>query len=364
MKLIDRYVGRQILTSSLLAVSVLSVVLVLGHIFKEFFGLLISHDVPIELFLTAIAYVLPFSLTFTIPWGFLTSVLLVFGRLSGENELIAFRANGISIPRVTVPVFALSLVSVGICLWINVEVAPTAQKKMKEAISNMATSNPLALFSSDKVIDEFPGRKIYVGRNEGKQLYNLMVYELDKDLLPMRIVHAQRGMLETDLEKQQVLMRLFDAQFEQRSDEAPGDLTKLSQGTMKETVFPIPLQELYEKNKKQRRTSAMTVTELLQETSPETASAARVEISKRFSTALASLAFALFAVPLAITAHRRETSIGFMLSLGIAFTYFFLIIMVDTVKNKDSWHPDLLVWLPNIVFMALGGWLFLRLSRR
>jgi hypothetical protein len=41
---------------------------------------------------------------------------------------------------------------------------------MQEAFFTSATSNPLALFSSDKVIDEFPGRKIYVGCREGKEL--------------------------------------------------------------------------------------------------------------------------------------------------------------------------------------------------
>jgi len=108
----------------------------------------------------------------------------------------------------------------------------------------------------------------------------------------------------------------------------------------------------------------MTIEELLRGSSGVSVTAVRTELSKRFSAALASLAFGLFAVPLAITAHRRETSIGFMLSLGIAFIYFFLMILVDTVRDKPSWHPDLLIWSPNVVFMAIGAWLFYRLSKR
>jgi lipopolysaccharide export system permease protein len=338
---------------------------VLGNVFKKLLDLLVNHDVPIDLILSFIAYILPFSLTFTIPWGFLTAVLLVFGRLSAENELIALRSNGVSVPRTTVPVFLLALLCVGICLYINVEVAPKAQTRMQQAFFNIATSNPLALFASDKVIDEFPGRKIYVGRNEGQKLYNLMVYELDERNVPKSIIYAQRGQLEVKPEEKQVLMRLFDARFEQRDEELPEDLTKLKQGiTMKETVVAIPLQELYEKNKKRHGPSAMTIEELLANSNTADAAATREEVSKRFSTALASLAFALFAVPLAITAHRRETSIGFMLSLGIAFVYFFLVIVIDTLKNKPKWHAEVLIFAPNVVFMALGAWLFYRLSRR
>lgn len=364
MKLIDRYVSRQVLTSSVFAVAVLSVVLVLGNIFKKLLDLLVNHDVPVDLILSLIGYILPFSLTFTIPWGFLTAVLLVFGRLSAENELTALRSSGISVPRTAVSVFALALVCVGICLWINVEVAPRAQKKMQDAVANIATSNPLTLFSSDKVIEEFPGRKIYVGRNEGRQLFNLLVCEFNEELQPVRVLHAQRGELETDMANKRVLMRLYDAQYEQRDEVAPEDLTKINQATMQETVFPIPLEELYEKNKKKRGPSAMTIEELLRGSSGVSASAARTELSKRFSTALASLAFGLFAVPLAITAHRRETSIGFMFSLGIAFSYFFLMILVDTVRDKPQWRPEWLIWSPNVIFMAIGAFLFYRLSKR
>src|SRR6516162_391636 len=115
MKLLDRYVGREILTTSFFAIAVLSLVLVLGNVFKQLLDLLVNHDVPLQYILSFIAYIIPFSLTFTIPWGFLTAVLLIFGRLSAENELIALRSCGISIPRICVPIFGLALICVGIC---------------------------------------------------------------------------------------------------------------------------------------------------------------------------------------------------------------------------------------------------------
>src|SRR4051812_29130582 len=170
MKIIDRYVGRQVLTSATFAVAVLSVVLVLGNIFKTLLDVLVKDDAPLELILSVIAYILPFSLIFTIPWGFLTAVLLVFGKMSAENELIALRSNGVSIARICMPVGVLALVFVGICLWINLDVAPRAHDRMKQAVFHIATSNPLAIFRSDKVIDEFPGRKIFVERHEGAEL--------------------------------------------------------------------------------------------------------------------------------------------------------------------------------------------------
>ena len=93
MKLIDRFVSRELIVNVLFAIAVLSLVLVVGNIFRKLLPLLVNHDVPMEYLITFIAYVLPFSLIFTIPWGLLTAILLVFGRLSADNELIALREN-------------------------------------------------------------------------------------------------------------------------------------------------------------------------------------------------------------------------------------------------------------------------------
>ena len=148
MKLIDRFVSRELLVNVLFAIVVLSLVLVVGNIFRKLLPLLVNHDVPMEYLLTFIAYVLPFSLIFTIPWGLLTAILLVFGRLSADNELIALRSNGVSVTRVCIPLAAIALVCTAICLWLNVQVAPAAQEKLRSTIFDLATRDPMALYAA------------------------------------------------------------------------------------------------------------------------------------------------------------------------------------------------------------------------
>src|SRR5436189_6447677 len=128
MKLIDRFVSRELIMNVLFAIAVLSLVLVVGNIFRKLLPLLENHDVPMEYLITFIAYVLPFSLIFTIPWGMLTAILLVFGRLSADNELIALRSNGVSITRICVPFGAVPSVCTVIGLWLNVKACPASQE--------------------------------------------------------------------------------------------------------------------------------------------------------------------------------------------------------------------------------------------
>src|SRR4029434_11116066 len=122
MKLIDRFLSRELLVNVAFAIAVLSLVLVVGNIFRKLLPLLVNHDVQMEYLITFIRYVLPFSLIFTIPWGLLTAILLVFGRLSADNELVALRSNGVSIARICVSLAIVALVCTGICLWLNVKV--------------------------------------------------------------------------------------------------------------------------------------------------------------------------------------------------------------------------------------------------
>jgi len=369
MKIIDRYVGMSVLGTAFFGVVVLSVVLVLGNLFKELLDVMINNpDVPITTVLAFMALVLPFSLTFTIPWGFLTALLLVFGRISADNEIIALKANGVSVPRICIPVFIVAIALTGICFWINIEVAPRAEQKMTEAIMDIATHNPAALFRADEVVDKFPDKRIYVGGKDGDILKNIIVFELNDDNDPTKMVYAKEGIITPDPEHTQLLLKLTHAQFEQRDDKDPRDINKIHPGIVAaEAVFPVSLEEFYKQYLSGRSLRSYTLSELteyMRQGAGGRMLEASVEYNKRFSAALACIAFVLVAIPLGVTTHRKETSVGFALSLVIAFTYFFCIIMADTFHSSPAAHPALLIWAPNIIFIALGSVLFWRLAKK
>src|SRR5271165_3481165 len=351
MKILDRYLSGQILSTVVWAVGLLTMILVLGNVLRDLLGLLLSHQVPVTYILTFIGYLLPFSLIYSIPWGVLVAVLLVFGKLSSDNELVALRANGIGMPRICSSVFTIALLFLGLCLWINLYVAPIAQVKLRSAAFDLASSDPLALFGSDEVIDQFPNRKIYVGKKEGSTLYDLHIFQMNAQNLPMRVIYARRGTLEVDKKNEQILLHVYDARYEERDPAAPDDLKKMRHGiTMREGVLPITLEELRDALDQSKNVSDD--------------SAYKTEVSKRFSNSMAVFTFVLVGIPLAITAQRRETSVGIALSLAVAFSYFIIIVITDNVKHQPNLHPEFLIWLPNLVYLTLGGTLFVRMARR
>ncbi len=368
LKILDRYILTALCVATAMGVALLSLVLVLGNVFKEMLDLLINHNVPLQTVLAFVSFVLPFSMTFTIPWGFLTAVLLVFGRLSADNEIVALRATGVSFPRIFIPVVAVALLLVSLCFWINTDIAPRAQYAMMTSLFRIATSSPSSMFQPDEVVDQFPDRRIYVGSRDGELMKNLIVFEIDDHGIPSKVVFAKKGSLSSDNQNNRLLLKVEDAHFEQRDVRQPDNVDLIRQGiTMQEGVFPMSLQKLFDQKKRDKPLSSHTLRELFVELAKPNCPrrlAFLVEVNKRFSLSLAALSFALIAVPLGITAHRKETSVGFALSLVIAFGYFFFIIIADTFRDNSHAMPVLLIWLPNILFMALGFWLFSRLARR
>ena len=372
IKLIDRYVGRGVVITTIYGLFVLSLVLVLGNIFKELLDLMINRDVPVKYLFMFMLYVLPFSFTFTVPWAFLTAVLLVFGRMSADNEMVALRACGTSLFRVCLPVLGVAVLLSAFTFWINTTVAPRALDAMRNSIVTIARSNPQSLFVADEVIDEFAGRKIFIGGKDGNRLSNVTLIEEAAGAQPQRVILAQEGEIDVDDEGGELLLTLRNARFEQREEKAPDDFSQIRHGiSVGEATMSIQLMDLVNNYWLSKPLRAYTLKELWDylpeakaQNDPELVNRVKVEMSKRLSLSLACIAFAIVAMPLGVTAQRKETSVGFAISLALAFGYFFFVVLAEMLRDNTALHSYLLLWVPNVLFIGIGAWLLKRLDYR
>jgi LPS export ABC transporter permease LptF len=371
LRIFDRYIWGQVWSAAATGVMVLSGVMVLGNVYKKLDQLLGDAKLPMSFILEFIGLVVPFSLIFTIPWAFLTAILLVFGRLSADNEMVSLRMTGMPMWRICLPVFVMAIAFSGVCFWVNVHMAPAAKNRMKRLFYDVATDNPITLFQPGRVLDKFDSYRIYTEkRTEQNELRNLQIIEVDGTRVKQFIraksatLHHQPGTLD-------FVLKLKDANIELVKEDGSG----VDPVHMGETQITFPLSELKEKTERVNA-SMKSTSELWAEVSTgidtytqkplekNEKSVTRTEISKRYSFSLACLTFALVGIPLGITAQRRETTAGFVLSLITATSYFVFIMVADTLNAKSSVFPHLLMWVPNVVFLGIGGWLFYKLSHK
>ena len=371
LRIFDRYLGRQVLSATLMGVLLLSGVMVLGNVYKKLDELLGGTELPFAFILEFVAMVIPFSLIFTIPWAFLTAILLVFGRLSADNELVSLRMTGWSMPRICLPVFLLAVTLSGVCYWVNISLAPMAKDRIKRMFYEVALENPSALFQPGQVLDKVPGFIIHTGGRDGDRLLDLHIVELDRRL-PRRVIRARSAVLESQPGVIDVVMVLEDAEIEELRYDDQQRLEKADFLRAGRTALLFPLSRL--KNSSVRVNASMKSTETLwqevfgqtegEAPEPKERMRSLTELNKRYSFSLACCTFALVGIPLGVTAQRRETSTGFALSLITATVYLVFIILADTLSDKPHLYPHLIMWAPNVIFLAAGGWLFRRLNQR
>lgn len=375
LRIFDRYIGRQVYSGTLTGVIVLSGVMVLANVFKRLDQLLGDTELPIELVVQFVALIIPFSLIFTIPWAFLTSILLSFGRMSADNEMVSIRMTGTSMPRICAPVFLIAILLSGVCFWVNTEMAPDAKNRIKRLFYDVALDNPASLFQEGKVLSKFPGFRIFTGKREGNEMRNLEIIELETSTKAKRVIRAKKATLVMNPGVLDFVLDLRDAVIESaQSSEALG-LENVDFVRFKETQLTFPLSRLKQKTDKVKPdmkstkalwsevVSGVNSSDGVQLTEPEK-SVARTELSKRYSMSLVCLTFVLVGIPLGMTAQRRETSVGFAVSLIVGIIYYAFVIFADNLSENPASQSHILMWVPNVLFMGIGGWLFFRLSRR
>ena len=83
----------------------------------------------------------------------------------------------------------------------------------------------------------------------------------------------------------------------------------------------------------------------------------------KWNTALAVLSLALIGVPLGIRVSRRETSANFAVALLLTLGYYLLTVAVKSLDRHPEYRPDLLLWVPNLIALAIGAWLLRRVEK-
>jgi lipopolysaccharide export LptBFGC system permease protein LptF len=329
--------------------------------------------------------IIPFSLTFTIPWAFLTAILLSFGRMSADNEVTALRMTGQSMWRICRPVFLLALMLASVCYYVNTTLSPAANRQIKQMFFDLAVENPINLFQPGKVLDKLPGYRVYVESRKGEdKLRNLQIMMVE-GTKPKQIYLAKEATLVREPGEIDFKLLLHGATVERVNENAEGQIEGLTSVSMGDTEILFPLEEL--KSKTQKVNASMKTTNELwteiksvQERGQKTEtgkdavtglkmdrvqmSISRTELNKRYSFSLSCLIFCLVGIPLGVTAQRKETTLGFVLSLVTAILYFLFITIAEQLSDKPGNMPHLLMWTPNVLFAIIGIIMFWRLGRK
>ncbi len=173
-----RYVLKEHVAPFLLALFVITFLFVVDFLVTILDNVL-SKGLPastvFEIFLLNIAWMLSLS----IPMAVLVACLMAFGRLSGDQEITAMKAAGVSPLSMMRPVLLVGVLVAELLILFNNWILPEANHRSVELMSAVSRKKPHAFVDAGKLITQFPGVQLWVDRIDPSTgtLYGIQIFE-------------------------------------------------------------------------------------------------------------------------------------------------------------------------------------------
>jgi lipopolysaccharide export system permease protein len=355
------YILKEIIPISLIGLMTFTIILLMDKIFK-LIELIINRGGNVTNILMLLMFITPSFLTLTIPVSVLLGTLLALGRLSGDSEIIAFKASGISLYQLFIPVFVLSISAFLITSFLLFYGLPWGNRGFVATLYVIAQSKPEFEIKERVFNDMFNGVVVYVDKIpiQGKKMEGILIYD-ERNKQNVNTIFAKEGFLITDPTSQEMVLKLLH-----------GDVHRFEPKTMAYQKLQFDTYDLkiemrksfaaMEKKLKEHEMGIDEIKEKIekmkqqgQDTTPQ-----EVELHKRYAIPFACIVFGLIGVPLGIQPRRSGRSYGFVFSIFILLAYYVSLIAFEMLAVKKAVPAFLAGWFPTFLFGSLGLYLLIK----
>jgi len=220
MNILRLYISRSFYKTFFATVTVLTFIISIGGLFRitDLLARGIEPGPVLQVFLSG----LPNGMIYAIPVSSLTAALLVFGRLSGDSEVTAMRACGISMVRVASWLFPFSLVASLLCVYLNSEMIPLQYYLRWRATSELRADSALSLLEVGRTVSLRDDLRLFVGAiQDDGTLKHIRIFD-QRDPGGLREIKADRGVVSTDPETGTVYLALERVTIDPFQFDSPG----------------------------------------------------------------------------------------------------------------------------------------------
>jgi LPS export ABC transporter permease LptG/LPS export ABC transporter permease LptF len=357
LRILDRYVLRELMAPFWLSLLLLTFALEIPPILQHG-ETLIAEGASWDVVVRVLATLVPQALGITIPMALLVGILIALGRLSGDREIVAMEACGVSPGRLLRPLLLFGLIATAATTYVMIVALPAANQAFREITFKLLMTRGETKIKPRVFYTAFPNLVIYVREvTPGVGWSDVMVTESSTPTQPKTYL-AKKGRLLLDESKRTVQMVLIDGTHHSVNFDDP---EKYEQGTFAQTMLVIDPESVFPRMGPTKGAMEMTIAEL----KAEMADLRKQNIfphnqimtwQKKYSIPAACLAFLLIALGMGVS-HRRDGRLAaFVLGIGVVFVYWILMYISEAIAKASLlpyWFAWLAMWVPNIV---VGLW--------
>jgi len=359
MRLIDRYICREIFSHALLGLAVFTFVLFVPQLVR-LMELIVRHAADAPSVAVLFACTLPGVLTFTIPMSVLVGVLLGLGRMSSDSEVIALHALGIGQRRLLLPVGVLALGTALITAAMTFWLGPAALRTFR-SLEESLRSTQASFEIQPRVFDErFPKLVLYV-QDVAAAATRWRGIFLAETGTPngSRLTLSEEAIVVADREQGKLQLHLRNGSTHEYSSSEPD---RYSVSTFGQSDIPVTVGDLARRRVLRLTPAERSLRDLLAAEGPDWRNL-RVELHRRLAFPAACLVFALLAVPAGARPRRGGRAAGVVLTLLLICGYYLLFVTGAGLARQGAVSPFLGIWGANLIAALLGTFLLPRMEQ-
>ena len=364
MRILTRYILREILSHALLGGVLFTLVLFISRDFGHLLELMIRNTSSAGAIAKIFLYMLPNMFTVTIPMAVLVGVLLGLSRLAADSEITAMRASGIGVWSLVRVASIVAAAAWAAGLANTLYLAPHAWASMLSLEDQLKNSQASLEVQPRVFYEDFKNIVLYVddvrAGTGAARWHNVFLADVSDPATPRVTTAAEATVVNSGSDS--VTMRMSDGTQHQLDATNPN---QYDVSTFTQTDLPLVTsgEEDAHAGRSASPILALSNAELRARERGPNGRWYKIELGKRYSYPAACFVLMLVGVPLGMSSRRGGKSAGFVLTIVLVFIYYFFS-STGVALARQSKIPVLLgVWGANIIFGGFGLLLLQRLGR-
>jgi lipopolysaccharide export system permease protein len=357
--LLDRYIFTELLSPFSLSLGVLCFIMLTRELLR-LVELLVSKGVGLWAVLKVFAHLLPSFLVLTLPIAGIIASITAFGRLSLDKELVAMRAAGLSLMRLSRPVMLFALLVFGLTTWLAQWGQPWSSINLKKVALNLLRDQLVLALERGSFAEPIPNMTIYVSEKGDQSTGGIFISD-ERNSEDPRIIVAHGYNVLIDSSTDQVALRLRDGVIHSRPDE----IDQYQLASFSSYDLKLSLNQSGYAAQEERPSYLQLIDRLNQSQWRDPWALRRLtEHYKDMAFPTASLILCMLGVPVGIVSKRSGRIGGFAVGVAVIVAYYVMNVACEFLVTATVIPPFAGAWLPNSAFFVITLVWFYRMSKQ
>jgi len=357
---INTYIIREIAATTVMGICLFTVLVLISRILR-LADMVLNKGVPLTDIGLLFLYTMASYLVLTIPFSFLMAILIAFGRLSADSEIVAMKASGIGLAQMLRPTLTLASGIVLITALMSNYLAPASNNAFRNKLFEIASSKASIGIQPQVFNSDFDDIVLYTAAMDDQTGILSGLFISDERLkTDPAIISAHNGQIISDTKRKTLTLHLEEGSIHRES---------LVDG---EKAYQVIAFQTYDVNldlggamtqtrQQYKKLNQLSSIELIKGRNTQDDRIHRlryeVELLDRLILPLTPLLFALIGVPLGIQSTRSGRGGGFAIGLVIFLVYYVLYSLNKNLTLKLG-ITSLSMLLPPSIFLFFGGYIY------